>query len=181
MKRHVLAAMLATCLFAAAPGAGMDNPHVSTLPDGSTDGSKCAFCHDDSLSLSRSHADTCTLCHREALHSGALEHSRASAAQVARAIGEKEAATLPLAADGRMYCGTCHLYHDPALMGESLLDEGRAKRDTPLNRGVRDSIVARGRRDGVISGEGEVEFREIGTRYLRLPGDALCRHCHEGH
>lgn len=170
-------AILLAALLSAAVALGQENPHISSLPDDKPDASMCAYCHDDSLALSRSHAETCTLCHSETAHTGAIEHSRVGAAKVARSLGD---ASLPLAGDGHIYCGTCHLFHDPGVMGESLLEEGRAKRDSPLNRAVRDSVAARGRRDAATA-DGEVEFRDVGTRYLRLPGDTLCRQCHEGH
>ncbi len=161
----------------ASVAAAQENPHQMTLPDGSTDAGKCAYCHNDDLTLSRSHADTCTLCHAETVHSGAAEHARARADAVGRALEGKDTPALPLAADGRMYCGTCHLFHDPAVMGEPLLANGRAARDEPINRAVREGVLTRAEAAG---GSGEIEFAERGTRYLRLPvdDDGLCSHCH---
>ena len=162
----------------AAVATAQENPHVSKPPDGSTDdGGRCAYCHDDSLGLSRTHGETCTLCHSETAHSGAAEHARASAASVARALARADDPALPLAADGKMYCGTCHLFHDPNDMGEGLLESERPARDTALNRAVRENVVARGLRDA-SGGEIKIEFRPLGTKYLRLPDDVLCQRCH---
>jgi hypothetical protein len=160
--------------------AAQENPHVMTLPDGSTDAGKCAYCHNDDLSLSRSQVETCTFCHAETLHSGAAEHARASAAAVALALKGRDTPAMPLTNDGRMYCGTCHLFHDPAVMGEALLETARAPRTSALNRAVRGSVEARGERE---SGEAQVEFLAHGTRFLRLPtdDDGLCKHCHGGY
>ncbi len=172
--RHV-----ALLLAIAASAVAQENPHEMTLPDGSTDGGKCAYCHDDSLGLSRSKAETCTLCHAETVHSGAIEHSRASAAAVALALKAEAEPALPLTDDGRMYCATCHLYHDPAIMGESILEEGRPPRTSALNRAVREGVTTRGRVESA-DGESVVAFHEKGTRFLRLPAgdDSLCQHCH---
>jgi len=171
---------MAFVLAIAVSAAAQENPHVMTLPDGTTDAGKCAYCHNDDLSLSRSQAETCTFCHAETVHSGAAEHARASAAAVALALKGRETPALPLTSEGRMYCGTCHLFHDPAVMGEALLETGRAPRVSELNRAVRDGVMARGQRE---SGDAVVEFHAQGTRYLRLPAgdDALCKHCHGGY
>jgi hypothetical protein len=161
------------------------NPHEMMQADGSADTSKCSLCHDPSFALARSKAETCTLCHSESTHSGSAEHLRAGPAAVAGLIPAKEGKpSWPLTEDGHIYCGTCHLFHDPALkMGPDLaLDVAWVRPTTGLPYALRlakteeaDQLVAKV--DGV---EKWGEFSATGSRMLRGPvgNGSLCRHCH---
>src|SRR5690606_19719054 len=121
-------ALLALLLAAAPPVARADdeeddsNPHRMSDPD---DDESCGFCHEEDMSLSQSLLDTCLTCHSETEHGGAREHLRARAAEVAAAlptpVKADESATLPLTDEGTIWCGTCHLYHDPRVNEEALL------------------------------------------------------------
>jgi hypothetical protein len=185
MRRTVLLALVAAAALGCASLALGQSPHVMTKEDGSLDEGACAFCHEDDLTLSRSKLDTCTLCHAEAAHSGAREHVRASAASVARATAQRgeEDVSLPLAEDGRMYCGTCHLFHDPKVLSEDWLAKGWKPAATGLAGAVRQSVLERWPRLAEMHGEKELgaKFAAEGTTLLRLPVDdgSLCRQCHQ--
>src|SRR5262249_18618808 len=122
-----------------------DTPHHMTKPDGSLDTEKCGACHNGDFSLQRSKLETCTLCHAPTVHAGADEHLRADQAAVKRALeGQpKAAATLPLADDGHIYCGTCHLFHDPKVASEDWLTHGWVPPESGLSGAVRQAVVAR--------------------------------------
>lgn len=161
-----------------------DSPHRMVKPDGEPDADKCAVCHEPDLSLSRSKVETCTLCHATTTHSGTAEHLRTSAASVAaRLPGAKEGvSTLPLTDDGTMFCGTCHLFHDPRLSEEKPLAAGWVPPSTGLAGAVRKALTAQwetiaGTHDASSVG---AEFAVKSTRALRLSVDdgGLCRHCH---
>jgi hypothetical protein len=166
----------------AAFGAETATPHDMLLADGKPDTDKCALCHEEDFSLSRTKLETCTLCHATTVHSGANEHVRAEPAQVARLIppprqGEP---VLPLTEDGRIYCGTCHVFHDPRISEEKVLDQPWVP-SSPLGQAVRESLVPR--LEAIAPAQGEeapsTKFSD-GTKRLRLPiaDGALCRHCH---
>lgn len=162
-----------------------DGPHHMTKPDGSADPEKCAVCHNSDMSLSRPKAETCTLCHAATLHSGAAEHLAATAASVAARLGAagQRPPALPLTEDGGIYCGTCHLFHDPAISGEQPLAAPWVPPDTGLAGSVRHareaewSEIAR-KYEQTAPG---AQFATHETRALRLPIEdgSLCRHCHE--
>ena len=152
-------------------------------PDGSLDMDKCAACHETDMSLSRSKVETCTLCHAVTVHSGAAEHLGATPASVTRLFptGQKPPA-LPLTEAGGLYCGTCHLFHDPAVNHEQLLSARWVPPSTGFPEAVRRSLLAQWQHtahkyDEATSG---AKFATTGTRALRLPVDdgSLCRHCH---
>lgn len=179
--RGMVAALLCVLLvFApnfplAAEDAG--SPHFQRLPDGSPDTEKCGFCHEEDLSLSRTKEETCTLCHEVTTHAGAAEHLRASPASVRAALERtRSKADLPLREDGGIYCGTCHLFHDPVVMNE-----------TPEKPWLPSSAVARATRRALeaefarLAGKARPTFAEKGTGALRLPvrDGTLCRQCHE--
>jgi hypothetical protein len=160
-----------------------DTPHHMTKADGELDMEKCGVCHNEDMSLQRSKLDTCTLCHAQTVHAGADEHVRAAPAAVKRALGEPgaESPALPLGDDGHIYCGTCHLFHDPAVMQENWLAQGWLPRATGLPIAVRDEVLER----WGISVQAEDKqvlgrFATTGTRQLRLPVEngQLCRSCH---
>ena len=184
MMRLVLA--LGACLWmVGAAWAEGFNPHEMMQPDGSADMSKCSLCHDESFALARSKAETCTLCHAETMHSGSLEHLRAGPAAVARLLPATDGKVAwPLTDDGNIYCGTCHLFHDPGLkLGKEQALEATWVRSSS---GVANAIrIARTTRADALAAEVEGAekwggFSAKGTRMLRLPaGDgSLCRHCH---
>jgi hypothetical protein len=182
MKRFCLAA-LAVLAVAVTAFADEDNVHHMRLPDGELDTDKCGFCHEDDFSLSNSKLETCTLCHDENLHSGIFLHQNAAPAEVARLQGDRKDAW-PLTDEGRVYCGTCHLFHDPTADGEEWLPKGRALSMSPFAVHVRDGIVEKWK---ATAQKRETEAAAVkpfdeGTRALRMPveNNELCRHCHEG-
>jgi hypothetical protein len=168
------------------PAAAEDDASVHRMvtADGELDTEKCASCHEDDFSLSRSKSETCTLCHAHTVHSGSAEHLRATAAKVAHRTPAEtgDGPDLPLTEEGTIYCGTCHIFHDPAVAGEELLVSGRKPKPEGRSEEIRTAVVARlnaaAKRHG--AGSAEVSFSAEGTRSLRLPVDdgSLCRHCH---
>jgi len=185
MRALGLAVLVA--LLAVGPAAGQDSasPHSMTTADGKVDTDKCAFCHEEDMkTLSRSKVETCTLCHSEYPHSGANQHLHAAPASVARVLeGKQGNPPMPLTEDGHIYCGTCHIFHDPKVSHEAALALGWIPPATGLAEAVRTSLTTQWERvaskfEGV---EGPVaKFAPTGTRNLRLPvsDGTLCRHCH---
>lgn len=160
------------------------SPHQMVGPDGQVEDEKCAICHNEDMSLTRSKVETCTLCHAATVHSGANEHLRATAASVSKLLPptKSDQPSLPLTEDGRIYCGTCHVFHDPAISNEETLASPWVPPSSGLSESVRRSVEARWRRAESKQGESEAgaTFSTKGTRRLRLPIEdgSLCRHCH---
>jgi hypothetical protein len=160
------------------------SPHQMVGPDGQVEAEKCAICHNEDMSLARSKVETCTLCHAVTVHSGANEHLRAAAASVSRLLSPTKAAQvgLPLTEDGRIYCGTCHVFHDPAISNEETLASPWVPPSSGLPGSVRQSVEARWKRTETKQGESEAgaTFSTKGTRRLRFPIEdgSLCRQCH---
>jgi hypothetical protein len=161
------------------------SPHRMLKPDGEVDTEKCAVCHNPDMSLARPRAEVCTLCHSTTTHSGALEHVQASAASVTALFGGKEQPEpeLPLTESGGIFCGTCHLFHDPRVMtNETPLAQAWVPPNTGLPEAVRKSVEAQWPRIAQKYGETEpgAKFSTRGTRMLRLPvaDGTLCLHCH---
>ena len=159
------------------------NPHLMVLKDGSPNTDKCSFCHNDDLTLARSKEETCLICHTVAQHAGAMQHVKARPAEVKRLVpptkpGEGD---FPLTDSGGIYCGTCHLFHDPegVVSGEKWLPEGCPQRTTPFASAVRSSVDQY--RDSIADAQA-AHFDKMGTRALRLSvcDGALCAHCHYG-
>jgi hypothetical protein len=179
MTRGALLCTIA--LLALARSAGADDsgsPHTSTA--------MCSACHNEDMSLQRSKLETCTLCHGDAPHSGAAEHARLEGARVKEALaGAKHdgGTQLPLTDDGRIWCGTCHLYHEPSL-GDAWLPMGWVPPDSGLPGAVREGVSARWKGLAAAHGDTTVDasFANKGTRQLRLPVEngALCNQCHGG-
>jgi hypothetical protein len=189
--RALVAAAIAALAAAVAPhpGARADDasPHHLTKPDGSLDSERCASCHTPDMGLLMgSRLATCTLCHYETSHSGSSEHVRLSAELVAQALSTrpKGAVELPLTEQKQMWCGTCHLYHDPNVLGEKWLAQGWVPPDSGLAGAVRESLQERwARLAASYQQTGTVaKFATEGTRMLRLPvsDGTLCRQCHAG-
>src|SRR5262249_4572488 len=158
-------------------------PHHMTAPDGSLDPSACGMCHNEDFSLQRTKLETCTLCHAQTLHAGADEHLRASPAAVKAALGDTGTTPpLPLADDGHIYCGTCHLFHDPKVASEDWLTHGWLPPDGGVAAAVRQSVVDRWAALSATSEDKSAvgKFAAKGTRQMRLPVDdgQLCRRCH---
>ena len=178
MSRAILACALALLAVGARRASADDSgsPHRST--------EACAVCHNEDMSLQRSKVETCTLCHGDTPHSGAAEHLRVEAARVKQAMAGKKddhGPTLPLTDEGRIWCGTCHLFHDPSL-GEAWLPAGWVPPDSGLPQAVREGVTARW--DALASAHGQskvtASFAAKGTRQLRLPieNGTLCKQCH---
>jgi len=179
VSRHalVVGALLALATAAAAQDGG-GSPHKGT--------EMCAVCHNSDMTLQRSKLETCTLCHAQTVHAGAAEHLRIEPARVARALADQSgkpqgAVTLPLTDDRRIWCGTCHLFHDPSL-GEAWLPNGWIPPASGLAASVRTGVTAKWDAIAAAHGESKVEaeFASKGTRALRLPVEdgSLCARCH---
>ena len=184
MSARVFGFSLVVLLALGAPVAAADDssPHHMTKPDGTLDNEKCGACHEADMTLSRSKIETCTLCHTRTPHAGSLEHLTASPADVALRIKNVAGkADLPLADNGAMYCGTCHVFHDPAL-GTPWLPEKPSRPPSAYAEAVRNSLEQRfgelAQRSGATSPLATV--RTSHTRALRLPADdgSLCKACH---
>lgn len=160
------------------------SPHRMVGEDGRPDTQKCTVCHNEDMSLTSPAAELCTLCHSRNQHSGALRHLEAQPSAVAHLLpSESESKVrLPLAEDGRLFCGTCHLFHDPAVSGEAPLASPWLPVTTGLAGAVRRRLEARVEeaagmeRAATASGT----FSIKGTTMVRLPvhDGTLCRHCH---
>lgn len=158
------------------------SPHSMVKADGEADTDKCAACHEADFSLSRSKRETCTLCHTEAPHSGAYAHFHAAPDKLKQLLSgaAAEKPELPTAEDGGIYCGTCHVFHDPRLSEDKPLPMRRPP--TAFDRAVQSAIEAQW---PVIAHKYDAEkagasFADKSTKALRLPVDdgTLCRHCH---
>ena len=137
------------------------------------------------MKLSLPKAEVCVLCHSETLHSGAFQHLNASAEEVRHHLetAGKAEPELPLTDDGRIFCGTCHLYHVSS-KEHAWLSQEWVPPSTGFPAAVRQSL-----QEGLQSmagkyGEAEpkADFVTESTKALRLPVDngALCLHCHGG-
>lgn len=173
-------------LFAVAvrANANHENPHWMLRPDGEPDEEKCAICHDEDKNLLASKEETCLSCHDRTLHSGSAEHLRASAAAVQALLPPKErvGVEFPLAEDGRMYCGTCHLFHDPRV-DEVTLAAPRTLPSEGVALEVRLAVEKQIRALLHARPELQVEWSWApkSTGFLRLPltDSELCVACHE--
>ena len=183
--RTVLLSMLAFLLWVVPAAAqDSDSPHHMLKPDGELDAEKCSVCHEEDLSLSRSKLETCTLCHSLPVHSGAAEHVDVPAANVKQLLSARTepAPDLPMRDDGGIYCGTCHLFHDPSI--EERLPSPWLPPSTGLSETVRQSLQEKWPDLAAKYEEksAEAHFMTKGTTALRLPIDdgRLCLHCHGG-
>lgn len=169
-------------IVASADGEG--SPHHMTKADGSLDTDICAVCHNEDFSLQRSKLETCTLCHSPTPHGGADEHLRADPAAVKSKMGDttQGAPALPLADDGHIYCGTCHLFHDPKVASEDWLAQGWLPRDNGLPAAVRQGVTDRWNSLAATTTDKSAigKFATKGVVQLRMPVDdgQLCRRCH---
>jgi hypothetical protein len=160
------------------------SPHYMVKPDGELDMDSCLNCHEEDMSLSRSKLETCTLCHGQTPHAGSDEHVRASPSSVKEALARQPEGgpAFPLTDDGRIYCGTCHFFHDPHVMEEKWLSQGWLPAESGLSGVIRQGVVDRWNALAARGDESDAlgEFATKGTRQLRLPVDEgqLCRQCH---
>ncbi len=161
------------------------SPHRMVDEKGNVDMGMCSLCHTESMELARPKAEVCTLCHAATLHSGVAEHLGARPERVARLMppGGEGLVRLPLTEDGHIYCGTCHLFHDPAVSQEKPLASAWLPRSTGLPEAVRESVVEQletATRKYDISEAPGAKFSSKGTKAMRLPvGDGrLCINCH---
>ena len=162
-----------------------DSPHRMMKADGQIDTDKCSLCHEADMSLSRSKRDTCTLCHAETLHAGAYVHLHAAPdklTQLFAAAHGEEKPELPKAEDGGIFCGTCHLFHDPRLSEDKPLVARRDAATIPFDTSVQNAIEAQWPAIAKKYDEEKAgaSFATKATKALRLPVDdgTLCRHCH---
>jgi hypothetical protein len=174
---------------AAAPSLADDSmsPHRMLDANGKADTTKCAVCHTETLELARPKSETCVLCHSETQHAGSYEHLHATPDAVRRALTRQSGSTvkLPLAENGTIYCGTCHLFHDPALSEEKPLPMGRAGDQSKFAAAVRESL--RDRVAAITESRNVTppvaDFPAKGTTALRMAASdgSLCRSCHESY
>jgi hypothetical protein len=165
---------------------GMPSPHRMTKPDGSLDPKTCGVCHKPDMGLLGTKTETCTLCHGATSHSGAAEHLRAKAARVADAMSTrpKGGPTLPLDEKGGIWCGTCHVFHDPKVLGEKWLAQGWVPPDSGVPGAVRTGVTQRW--EDLASAHGAKgpggTWAKAGTRQLRASYEdgSLCLQCHGG-
>jgi hypothetical protein len=149
--------------------------------NGEADTDKCPLCHNGDMSLSRTKVETCTLCHSAHTHAGTAKHLAADSTAV-KQVTHGKTPELPLSEEGRIYCGTCHVFHDPAISKEEILAGRWLPAKTGLSQAVREALAARWQQ--AAQGRDEVEpiakFSTRGTTRLRLSIDdgSLCRHCH---
>ena len=90
--------------------------------------------------------------------------------------------TVLLTEDGQIFCGTCHLFHDPAVSEAKLLAASRLPGKTGLAGAVRarieqESEEIAGRYNAASAG---AAFSSKGTTALRetVSDGGLCRSCH---
>lgn len=159
-------------------------PHHMTKANGELDMDVCSACHTKDMSLERPLLETCTLCHSQTSHAGSDEHVRAEPAAVKQSLAArpKDAVALPLSEDGHMWCGTCHLYHDPKVMQEDWLKKGWVPPESGLPGNVRQAVLDRW---AALAAKADDKsplgrFKAKGIQ-LRLPVSEgqLCRQCHE--
>jgi hypothetical protein len=151
-------------------------------PHTSTDTAICSICHKDDMSLQSPKSKICLTCHNEAQHAGSAEHLRMEPARVGRALAATSSAEkLPLTDDGHIWCGTCHLWHDPSL-GEGWLPKGWVPPDRGLPGAVRAGVTTRWAAIASAHDKKTIgaEFAKAGTRQLRLSyqDGSLCKRCH---
>ncbi len=159
------------------------NPHHMSGPD---DEESCTFCHEEDMSLSASLLDTCLTCHSLTEHSGSIEHVRADVASVARLqptpVQAGAPSKLPLTEKGEIWCGTCHLFHDPRVNEEALLTEAWVPPDSGLSGTLRTAIAAHWRELAAKYNQPPpvARFATKGSTWLRLPvaDGQLCISCH---
>jgi len=182
MKHRATALILGALLVVSAARADDDSPHKMMKPNGEIDKKQCEVCHEADNSLSRGKLDSCTICHESTVHGGSAQHLAATAERVA-ALAPKSSPKLPLAEDGTIYCGTCHVFHDPrAVPGESLLSDDWLPAATGLAGRVRQSVEKQFAevRERHADKNAVAHFATRPVRALRLSvsDGALCRHCH---
>jgi len=179
----MLLAVAASAVRVGAEGAG-GSPHHMTRRDGSLDEKACGGCHTPDMGLPGKKVDSCILCHGASPHSGAMEHLQSDPARVAELLSTRTTGgpPLPLSENGGIWCGTCHLFHDPKVLGEKWLERGWVPPESGLPGLVRRDVSRRW--DAILEARGEKgpagEWAEKGTRQLRLPyeGGVLCLQCH---
>lgn len=185
---RLAAIALSICVAAAAQPLWADDassPHHMANKDGSLDMQKCGVCHSEDLSLLQPKLETCTLCHAQTSHAGSNNHLRADPQAVKAALATdapKGGPAFPLTDDGHMYCGTCHLFHDPSFEGEAWLATGWLPPDKGVSAAVKQGVLDRWAKLAADDGAKDPlgHFAAKGTRQLRLPVDdgQLCRRCH---
>lgn len=178
-----LGILLGSLLLTVVPAwADDDSPHQMMKANGEVDKTQCEVCHEADDSLSRGKLDSCTLCHETTVHAGSAQHLAAPAERVA-ALAPKTPPKLPLEDNGTIYCGTCHIFHDPrAVPGETLLTDGWLPATSGPAGSIRTSVEKQLTeiRERYADKNPVAHFATRPVRALRLPvrDGALCRHCH---
>jgi hypothetical protein len=162
-------------------------PHAAAAEDTGSphtiiDPAICSICHTEDMALQRPKSEICLTCHNETQHAGSAQHLHIEPARVARALAANPSEEkLPLTDDGHIWCGTCHLWHDPQL-GEAWLPTGWVPPDSGLPGAVRAGVTARWANIARAHDQKTVDaqFATKGTRQLRLPvqDGSLCKRCH---
>jgi hypothetical protein len=161
-----------------------DTPHRMLKADGEADPEKCAMCHQEDYSLNQPKSELCTMCHSPTIHAGAARHLQASPEKLAQVVSPKKPGDLdlPLTDENGIFCGTCHVFHDPRVSGEQVLDQRWLPPSTGLAEAARKGLAAQWGRIASKHGESEpgAKFSTRGTRNMRLPvsDGTLCRQCH---
>ena len=161
-----------------------DTPHRMLKPDGEADPEKCAVCHQEDMSLNQPKSELCTMCHSPTIHAGAALHLQASAEKLAQVVSPKKPDQLDLTLNEKdgIFCGTCHVFHDPRVSGEQALEQRWLPPSTGLPEAVRKSLIVQWDRVASKYKESEpgAKFSTRGTRNLRFPinDGTLCRQCH---
>lgn len=186
------------------------NIHVMRNPDGSLREDHCTFCHEEvhrerrqplrrvDYKLRLPPEKLCYGCHLKTPHFNALEHQSAkpekALLQHLRESQERLGVILPLSAEGRVMCPTCHNPHQYGVI-EGLANpaarqvnhdspaEGIRYREHPWNKVIqadkRQRLAQLAETTGVPQ---ELEYRRIEREVLlRLPAKdgTLCQACHE--
>lgn len=182
------------------------NIHQLLDSDGNYDEKACEYCHQQAPDPEKPAAEQeinlrlppeviCLGCHLKTPHLNALNHLVEPDEEMLRRIERSEqelGIILPLDAQGRVMCPTCHNPHQPGVIDErkpagrqvadSGLDEGVSYQDHPWNRVFSEDKQQRLQQLSQRIGQAfTLEYRRIKTEVLlRLPAKdgSLCLACH---
>jgi hypothetical protein len=186
------------------------NIHAMLDPAGKPKEVHCTYCHEDvqrerdeplrrvDWKLRLPPEKLCFGCHLKTPHFNALEHQAAKpdAAMLAhlRDSRERLGVSLPLAADGRLMCPTCHNPHPEGLIDPARNPAGRSVHVPGSDLRIRyvehpwSAVVRADKRERLEQlaaaggGPADLDYRRIQREVLlRLPAKdgTLCQACHE--